>query len=106
MKRRFADIFRTKTRAEWEHTFEGTDACVSPVLSPIEAAEHPHACSRGSFTDAGGILQPAPAPRFSRTPAGLSRPPPMPGADTDTALAQWGVSGDRIAELRAAGAIN
>jgi len=106
MKRRFADIFRTKTRAEWENTFDGTDACVSPVLSPVEAAEHPHARSRGSFTDAGGILQPAPAPRFSRTPAGLSRPPPMPGADTDTALARWGVAAGRIAELRAAGAIN
>jgi alpha-methylacyl-CoA racemase len=106
MKRRFADIFRTKSRAEWERIFEGTDACVSPVLSPTEAAEDPHARSRGSFADAGGVLQPAPAPRFSRTPAGLSRLPPLPGADTDEALACWGVPKERIAALRAAGAIN
>jgi alpha-methylacyl-CoA racemase len=106
MKRRFADIFRTKSRAEWEKIFEGTDACVSPVLSPTEAAEDPHARSRGSFANAGGVLQPAPAPRFSRTPAGLSRLPPLPGADTDEALALWGVSEERIAALRAAGAIN
>jgi alpha-methylacyl-CoA racemase len=106
MKRRFADIFRTKSRAEWDKIFEGTDACVSPVLSPTEAAEDPHARSRGSFANAGGVLQPAPAPRFSRTPAGLSRLPPLPGADTDEALALWGVSEERIAALRAAGAIN
>jgi alpha-methylacyl-CoA racemase len=106
MKRRFAGIFRTKSRAEWEKVFEGTDACVSPVLSPTEAAEDPHARSRGSFADAGGVLQPAPAPRFSRTPAGLSRLPPLPGADTDEALALWGVPEERIAALRAAGAIN
>jgi alpha-methylacyl-CoA racemase len=106
MKRRFADIFRTKTRAEWEQVFAGTDACVSPVLSPVEAAENPHARSRGSFSDAGGVLQPAPAPRFSRTPAALFRAPSMPGADTYEALAQWGVPGERVAALRAAGAIN
>jgi alpha-methylacyl-CoA racemase len=106
MKRRFAGIFRAKSRAEWEKIFEGTDACVSPVLSPTEAAEDPHARSRGSFADAGGVLQPAPAPRFSRTPAGLSRLPPLPGADTDEALAFWGVPEERIAALRAAGAIN
>jgi alpha-methylacyl-CoA racemase len=106
MKRRFAGIFRAKSRAEWEKIFEGTDACVSPVLSPTEAAEDPHARSRGSFADAGGVLQPAPAPRFSRTPAGLSRLPPLPGADTDEALALWGVPEERIAALRAAGAIN
>ena len=106
MKRRFAEVFRSKTRAEWQRIFAGTDACVSPVLSPAEAAEDPHAKSRGSFANAGGVLQPAPAPRFSRTPAGLSRLPPMPGADTDAALALWGVPEDRIVSLRAAGAIN
>jgi len=105
MKRRFADIFRTKTRVEWERVFDGTDACVSPVLSPAEAAEDPHAMSRGSFAHAGGVLQPAPAPRFSRTPAGLSSLPPLPGADTDAALALWGVPAERVAALRAAGAI-
>ena len=106
MKRRFADIIRAKTRDEWERIFEGTDACVSPVLSPAEAAEDPHAQSRGSFAKAGGVLQPAPAPRFSRTPAALSRLPPLPGADTDEALALWGVPAERVAALRAAGAIN
>jgi alpha-methylacyl-CoA racemase len=106
MKRRFSEIFRGRTRAEWREIFAGTDACVSPVLSPAEAAEDSHARSRGSFATAGGVLQPAPAPRFSRTPAGLSRLPPMPGADTDAALALWGVPGERVAALRAAGAIN
>jgi alpha-methylacyl-CoA racemase len=106
MKRRFAEIFRSKSRAEWEKIFEGTDACVTPVLSPTEAAEDPHARSRGSFTHAGGVLQPAPTPRFSRTPGALSRLPPMPGADTDQALAAWGLSAERLAALRAAGAIN
>ena len=106
MKRRFSEIFRSRTGAEWKETFAGTDACVSPVLSPAEAAEDSHARSRGSFATAGGVLQPAPAPRFSRTPAGLSRLPPMPGADTDAALALWGVPGERVAALRAVGAIN
>jgi alpha-methylacyl-CoA racemase len=106
MKRRFLEIFRSRTRAQWEEIFAGTDACVSPVLSPVEAAEDSHARSRGSFATAGGVLQPAPAPRFSRTPAGLSRLPPMPGADTNAALELWGVPGERVAALRAVGAIN
>jgi alpha-methylacyl-CoA racemase len=106
MKRRFAEIFRARTRAEWEGVFQGTDACVSPVLAPLEAASHPHARSRASFTEVGGVVQPAPGPRFSRTPASITRPPARPGSDTDAALATWGIDAARLEALRAAGAIS
>lgn len=105
MKERFATIFRTRTLAEWEAVFAGTDACVTPVLSPLEATRHPHARARMSFMDAGGVVQPAPAPRFSRTPASIPRPPSMPGADADAALAEWGIDAPRIRELREVGAL-
>jgi len=105
MKRRFADIFRTKTRAEWEQVFAGTDACVSPVLSPTEATANDHMRARGAFTQSGAVTQPAPAPRFSRTPGEIGRPPPLPGEHTTAALAHWGLSAARIQELREAGAI-
>lgn len=105
MKRRFADIFRTRTRAEWEQIFAGTDACVSPVLSPTEAMANDHMHARGAFTQSGGVAQPAPAPRFSRTPGEIRRPPPLPGEHTTAALAAWGVDAARIRELREAGAI-
>ncbi|HZU79175.1 MAG TPA: CaiB/BaiF CoA-transferase family protein [Acidimicrobiales bacterium] len=106
MKKRFADIFRTKTRDEWTALFEGTDACGAPVLSPWEAHHHPHNAARGTFVDVAGVVQPGPAPRFSRTPGAVQSPPPVAGQDTDTALAAWGVSDDRRTELRAAGAID
>jgi alpha-methylacyl-CoA racemase len=105
MKRRFAAIFHTRTRADWESVFADTDACVTPVLSPLEAARHPHARARMSFVDTGGVVQPAPAPRFSGTPASIPRPPPMPGADADAALAKWGIDAVRIRELRESGAL-
>ena len=104
-KQRFADLFRSKTRDEWWAVFEGTDACVAPVLSPVEALAQPHLVARGTFTDEWGIDQPAPAPRFSRTPGALRRPASAPGADTDGALASWGLSPGEIAKLREAGAI-
>ena len=65
-----AKVFRSKTRSQWCQIFEGTDACVAPVLSLSEAPEHPHNRARGSFVEVGGVTQPAPAPRFSRTPWG------------------------------------
>jgi len=105
MKRRFAEVFRGRTRAEWEATFAGTDACVAPVLSPVEAAHHAHARARGSFAEVAGVIQPTPAPRFSRTPAELGLAPALPGADTDAGLARWGLEPQRIAGLRASGAI-
>jgi alpha-methylacyl-CoA racemase len=105
MKVRFSERFRQKTRAEWEAIYASTDACVSPVLSLLEAAQSAHALARKSFAQPDGVVQPAPAPRFSRTPAALSRVPPIPGADSDAALARWGFSAVRIEELHASGAI-
>ncbi|MFD3554604.1 CaiB/BaiF CoA transferase family protein [Streptomyces goshikiensis] len=85
--------FKARTRAEWTAVFEGTDACVAPVLSLREAPEHPHLAARGTFTDFGGITQPAPAPRFSATPTAVTGGPAQPGADTDAVAADWGVPG-------------
>ncbi|WP_334143864.1 CaiB/BaiF CoA transferase family protein [Rhabdothermincola sp.] len=105
MKERFAEIFRTRTRDEWCELLEGTDACFAPVLSMAEAPHHPHNEHRGTFVTRNGVVQPAPAPRFSRTPAEIQRPPAFPGQHTDEALVEWGFAPDRVAELRQAGAI-
>jgi alpha-methylacyl-CoA racemase len=105
MKERFAEVFAGRTRAEWEEVFAGSDACVAPVLSPAEAPDHPHNRQRGTFTEVAGVLQPAPAPRFSATPATIRRPPPNPGQHGDDALADWGFDPDEIDRLRSAGAI-
>ncbi|MEE1943290.1 CaiB/BaiF CoA-transferase family protein [Streptomyces sp. TRM 70361] len=81
--------FRTRTRAEWTAVFEGTDACVAPVLSLREAPAHPHLAARGTFTTRAGVTQPAPAPRFSATPAAPPRPPAPPGADAASVARDW-----------------
>jgi alpha-methylacyl-CoA racemase len=91
-KCRFADAFRAKTQNEWCSIFDGTDACVSPVLSLAEAPDHPHAKFRNSFIEIHGVVQPSPAPRFSRTPPSIRRPPPRAGQEADEALLDWGVS--------------
>ncbi len=105
MKERFAAIFATRSRAEWEKVFEGSDACVAPVLSMDEAPHHPHNRVRGTFTEVAGVVQPAPAPRFESTPGSIRRPPPNPGQHADEALADWGLTDAEVAELRTAGAI-
>ncbi len=105
MKARLAGVLRTRTRDEWCRLFEGTDACLAPVLEPDEAAQHPHNQARGSFTEVAGVRQPAPAPRFSRTHPEIAGPPPRPGADTEAALADWGFTSAEIAELQAADAV-
>jgi alpha-methylacyl-CoA racemase len=105
MRERFEQIFRSKTRDEWSERFAGTDACGAPVLSPWEAHEHPHNRARQTFVEIEGNVQPAPAPRFSRTPSAVRRPPSFPGADTDEGLASWGVDEKRIAELREHGVL-
>jgi alpha-methylacyl-CoA racemase len=105
MKERFAEVFRTKTRDEWCALLEGSDACFAPVLSMGEAHEHPHNAARRTFVSPDGVLQPAPAPRFSRTAPEISRPPAAPGADTDEALQAWGFSATEVEKLRAAGAV-
>lgn len=83
--------FKSRTREEWTAVFEGTDACVAPVLSLREAPHHPHLAARSTFTDFGGITQPAPAPRFSATPAAVHGGPAQPGADTASVAADWDV---------------
>ncbi|HVL90778.1 MAG TPA: CaiB/BaiF CoA-transferase family protein, partial [Actinomycetota bacterium] len=103
MKQRYAEHFKTKTLAEWTEIFEGSDACVAPVLSMDEAVAHPHNDTRRTFVEAGGIPQPAPAPRFSRTPPSIRRPPPAPGEQTDEVLAGRGFDPAEIARLKAAG---
>jgi alpha-methylacyl-CoA racemase len=106
MKARFAEIFKSKTRDEWSAIFDGTDACVVPVLSPWEAHLHPHNVARSTFVEVNGTVQPAPAPRFSRTPSAISKPPSPPGADTITALVEWGVAEDAVTKLRESGALS
>jgi alpha-methylacyl-CoA racemase len=83
--------FRTRTRDEWTAVFEGSDACVAPVLSLREAPGHPHLAARGTFVDHGGITQPAPAPRFSATPTSVRGGPAQPGADTADVARDWDV---------------
>ncbi|ALV32186.1 CaiB/BaiF CoA-transferase family protein [Streptomyces sp. CdTB01] len=83
--------FASRTRDEWTAVFDGSDACVAPVLSLAEAPGHPHLAARGTFTDHGGITQPAPAPRFSATPTAVRTGPARPGADTAGVARDWDV---------------
>jgi alpha-methylacyl-CoA racemase len=105
MRERLARIFRTKTRDEWCAIMDGTDVCFAPVLSLAEAPQGTHARARRAFVDVGGVVQPGPAPRFSRTTPTLDRPPAWPGEHTDETLRDWGFAADEIARLREAGAI-
>lgn len=89
-KEQVAAAFRTRTRAEWCEVLEGTDACFAPVLGLAEAPHHPHNVSRGTFVDIGGILQPAPAPRFSRTPPAVPSEPCAPDRSVSAILEDWG----------------
>jgi alpha-methylacyl-CoA racemase len=104
-KLRMADVFRSRTRDEWSAIFDGVDACVAPVLDPIEAPSHPHHAARGTFVVGDGVPQPAPAPRFGRTPAGRPGPTSAAGADADTVLTSWGFTIDEVTALRDAGAL-
>jgi len=97
---RLTEIFKSKTRDEWCEIMEGTDVCFAPVLNMGEAYEHTHNLARGTFVEVAGKLQPGPAPRFSRTPAEISRPPSHAGQHTDEVLAEWGFSAEDIADLR------
>lgn len=103
LRARFAAAIRTRTRDEWCSVFEGSDACFAPVLTFAEAKAHPHNVARRAHLAVAGVDQPAPAPRFSRTPAAVSRPPPERGALGREALADWGFSPAEIERLRAAG---
>jgi alpha-methylacyl-CoA racemase len=105
LRRRIAAAVKRRSRDEWAALAGGGDACLTPVLSPTEAAGHPHNRERGVFAATPGGPRPAPAPRFSRTPAGPPGPNPAPGEHTGTALADWGFTPEEVAALRGAGAI-
>jgi alpha-methylacyl-CoA racemase len=106
LKERLGAIFMTRTRDEWSAVMEGTDVCFAPVLTMQEAAQHPHNVERGTFTEVAGIVQPAPAPRFSRTGAEVQRPPAHVGQPTVEVLGEWlGMDDERISALRSSGAL-
>ena len=104
-KAKLAARFKTRTRDEWCRLLEGSDACFAPVLSLEEAPIHPHNVARGTFIEVDGIVQPGPAPRFSRTPAGKPTPPEAPGERGNASLAQWGLTPDEIAGLKRVGVL-
>ena len=104
-KAKLAARFKRKTRDEWCRLLEGSDACFAPVLSLAEAPSHPHNLARQSFVELDGIVQPAPAPRFSRTPAGRPTPPEAPGERGSASLTRWGLSPAEIAALKRGGAL-
>jgi alpha-methylacyl-CoA racemase len=97
LKARIAAAIRTRTRAQWETVFAGSDACVAPVLDLAEAPDHDHNRARETFVNAFGMVQPAPAPRFADTPGAIAGPPPAGPADLQAILAQWGVPAATIA---------
>ena len=105
MKERLAAVVKTRSRDEWCELLEGSDACFAPVLGPDEAPAHPHNRLRATFTEVAGVMQPSPAPRFSRTQPEISGPPSRPGQHTDDALQSWGFGADEVSALRAAGAV-
>jgi alpha-methylacyl-CoA racemase len=105
MQRRFAAIFKQKTRAEWTAIMQQTDICFAPVLSMSEAIGHGHNRHRDSFVEIDGIAQPAPAPRFSGTPTRVQGPPARAGENTDEILRDWGFSAGEIAALHRDGAV-
>lgn len=105
VKKVFTDTIRTRTRDEWVAAAQGRDACLSPVLGLDEAPHDPHNVARKSFVDIEGLTQPVPAPRFSRTPAAIDAPPPMPGEHTREALAAWDIPEETVSSWEATGAI-
>lgn len=105
MKEKLTAVFLQKSQAEWCAIMEGTDVCFAPVLSFVDAPAHPANVARKTYIEVGGVTQPAPAPRFSRTPSSVRHPGPNPGRDTDTVLAAMGFAEREISELRHKGAV-
>ena len=103
---RLAELFLTRTRDDWVAYFAGHEVCFAPVLPMSEARTHPHNLARGAFTEIDGIAQPVPAPRFSRTTTSVRSAPVAAGADTETALADWGLDATTVERLLASGAIS
>src|SRR6266566_6353461 len=104
LRARFTKVFKQRTQAQWAALFEGSDACVAPVLTLGEAPGHAHNAARGTFSDVGGVVQPAPAPRFGRTACAAPVPPGAAGADTDAVLTEIGLTQPEISALRERGA--
>jgi alpha-methylacyl-CoA racemase len=102
LRQRFAEVVATRTRDEWAALADGTDACIAPVLTMSEAPHHPHLAARRTFVEVDGMMQAAPAPRFSGTPAGDPRPVV---ASDRSALLSWGVDAARISTLADAGVL-
>ena len=105
MRAAMATAVKERTRQQWCELLEGSDACFAPVLDFDEAAAHPHALARGAFVTVAGVQQPAPAPRFSRTPAGHPRAAPDAGQHSDELLQEAGFTAPEITALRATGAV-
>lgn len=104
-KEKITKVFKEKTRDEWCEIMEGSDVCFAPVLSLGEALKHPHNVHRKTFVDFEGVIQPGPAPRFSRTVPEIQRPPSDPGADCDEVLAGWGFSSEEVSALKEGGIV-
>ena len=105
LKAELAAVVAQRTRDEWCELLEGTDTCFAPVLSLAEAPGHAHNRERGTFAEVAGVVQPGPAPRFSRTPGAIRRPPPHAGQHTDEILSEMGLDAEVVASLRASGAV-
>jgi alpha-methylacyl-CoA racemase len=106
LRDKLAGIVARRTQAEWCDLLEGTDACFAPVLDMDEAPRHPHNRAREAFVDIAGVLQPAPAPRFSATPGAIQGPPPKTGEHDREALADWGFTPEELERLIAGGVIS
>ncbi|MDP3747609.1 MAG: CaiB/BaiF CoA-transferase family protein [Phenylobacterium sp.] len=102
---KLADVIMLKSQAEWCEVLGGTDACYAPVLTLEEAVAHPHNRARQTFVEIAGVVQPAPAPRFSASPGAVQGPPPAIGRHNEEALVDWGFSHEAIERLRGAGAL-
>jgi alpha-methylacyl-CoA racemase len=106
LRAKLAEVIGKKTQDEWSAIMGGTDVCFAPVLDLDEAPRHPHNVARQTFVEVAGVVQPAPAPRFSATPGAIQGPPPATGAHDVEALTDWGFSAAEIDDLKAAGALN
>jgi len=105
-KSRLAEIIKSRSRDEWDEVMLGSDVCYAPVLDLSEAPEHPHNVARGSFVEVDGVMQPGPAPKFSRTPGQVQMPPPAPGQHTLEVLTDWGFSSEDVEKLKDVGAVS
>lgn len=102
---KLAAVIATKTQTEWCALMDASDVCFAPVLTLDEAPKHPHNAARQTFVEIAGVVQPAPAPRFSETPGEIQGPPPAIGAHNDAALSDWGFTADEVEQLKAQGAL-